>query len=201
MSYSDFTLPEIRQRLGLSVAEGTDLFGSTAEIDLPATLAETLARYLPLALNLNTEKARSELLIAPLLVELKLQHPDRLSVFSGIDFTVDPALGLSGQCDYVLARSPQQLALTAPACVLVEAKSENIVGGVPQCLAEMVAAQRFNRDSGDEGVVFGAVTTGVLWRFLRLEGARAQVDRVEYPIQTPRKIFGILRAIALGDAD
>lgn len=153
-----------------------------------------------MALNLNTEKARSELLIAPMLVELKLQHADRLSLFSGIEFTVDPALGLNGRCDYILARDPHQLALTAPACVLVEAKSENIVGGIPQCLAEMAAAQRFNQAAGLGGTIFGAVTTGVLWRFLRLEGAEARVDGVEYPIQVPRRVFGILRAIALGDA-
>lgn len=81
-------------------------------------------------------------------MELKFRYPDRLSFFSGIDFTVDAAAGLSGRCDYILARNPQQLALTAPACVLVEAKSENIVGGVPQFLAEMVAAQRFNEAEG-----------------------------------------------------
>jgi len=199
MAYSDFTISDIRKRLGINVAEGGDLFASVGEVELPATLADTLARYLPLALNLNTEKARSELLIAPMLIELKLRHPDRLSLFSGIDFTVDPELGLSERCDYILSRSPQQLALTAPACVLVEAKSENIVGGVPQCLAEMSAAQRFNTAAGSSGVVFGAVTTGMLWRFLRLEGSRAQVDGVEYPIQSPKRVFSILRAIALGE--
>lgn len=200
MAYSDFTIADVRRRLGLTVAEGGDLFGHVPEADLPAGLADTLGRYLPLALNLNTEKARSEMLIAPVLIELKLRYADRLSLFSGVDFTVDPALGLSGRCDYILARSPQQLALTAPACVLVEAKSENIVAGVPQCLAEMAAARRFNEAEGAGGEpVFGAVTTGVLWRFLRLDGTAARVDSVEYPIQAPRRVFGILRAIALGE--
>jgi hypothetical protein len=162
-------------------------------------LADTLARYLPLAVNVNTDKARSELVIAPVLVEFKLLHRDRISLFSGIDFTVDEAAGLKGRCDYILARSPEQLALTAPVCVLVEAKNENIVAGIPQCLAEMVAAQRFNQQQQQpDAAVYGVVTTGVLWRFLKLEGTRAAVDAVEYPIQFPRKIFGILTAIALG---
>jgi hypothetical protein len=43
------------------------------------------------------------------------------------------------------------------------------------------------------------VTTGVLWRFLRLDGTTARVDGVEYPIQAPRRVFGILRAVALGE--
>jgi hypothetical protein len=199
MAYSDFTLADLRHRFGLTVTEGGNLFAAVPEVELPPGLANTLARYLPLALNLNTEKARSELLIAPVLVELKLLYPDQLSVFSGIEFTVDAAVGLSGRCDYILAHSPQQLALTAPVCVLVEAKSENIVGGVPQCLAAMVAAQRFNLAEGSSGgPVYGAVTTGVLWRFLILDGLRARVDGVEYPIQTPRRVFGVLRHIALG---
>ena len=197
MAFSDFTLPLVKERLGLILDESADLFATTSEADLPPGLIDTLRRYLPLALNLNTEKARSELVIAPVLVEFKLQHRDRVSLFSGIDFTVDEAAGLKGRCDYILARSPEQLALTAPVCVLVEAKSENIVGGIPQCLAEMVAAQRFNRQAGlPEGTVFGAVTTGVSWRFLALDGVKASVDSVEYPIQNARKIFGILSRIA-----
>ncbi len=202
MAYSDFTIHEVRARLGLTIAGGGDLFAGLAEADLPRNLADTLSRYLPLALDLNTEKARSELLIAPLLIELKLGYADRLSLFSGIDFPVDAALGLTGRCDYILARSPQQLALTAPACVLVEAKAENIVAGIPQCLAEMAAAQRFNAAAGlPAGPIFGAVTTGLLWRFLRLDGTLARVDGVEYPIQSPRRVFAVLQAIALGHAD
>jgi hypothetical protein len=160
-------------------------------------LADTLARYLPLAVNVNTEKARSELIIAPMLVEFKLLHRDRVSLFSGIEFTVDEAAGLKGRCDYILSGSPEQLALTAPLCVLVEAKNENIVAGIPQCLAEMVAAQKFNQAQGLAGTVYGVVTTGLLWRFLKLDEAKAAVDIVEYPIQSPQRIFGILTAIAL----
>jgi len=200
MAYSDFTLLELKQRFQLTVEEAVDLFASAPEADLPRVLADTLARYLPLAVNLNTEKARSELLIAPVLVEFKLLHRDRISLFFGIDFTVDEAAGLKGRCDYILACSPEQLALTAPVCVVVEAKNENIVAGIPQVLAAMLAAQRFNQQQAlPEGPVYGAVTTGILWRFLRLDGTRASVDVVEYPIQLPRKIFGILTAVAIGD--
>jgi hypothetical protein len=201
MAYSDFTLAELKQRFSLTIDETTDLFAHAAEVDLPPGLTETLRRYLPLALNVNTEKARSELVIAPILVEFKLLHRDRISLFSGIDFTVDVPSGLNGRCDYILARSPEQLALTAPVCVLVEAKNENIVAGIPQCLAEMVALRKFNHDQAQPDVaISGIVTTGMLWRFLTLEGTRASVDAVEYPIQSPRKIFGILTHITLGDA-
>ena len=83
------------------------------------------------------------------------------------------------------------LALTSPVCVLVEANNENIVGGIPKCLAEMVAVQRFNQQQqAADAAIHGVVTTGIQWRFLKLDGTNASVDTVEYPIQTPRKIFG-----------
>ncbi len=199
MAYSDFTIAELKQRFQLAIEEADNLFAHVAEVDLPATLSDALARYLPLALNLSTEKARSELVIAPVLVEFKLRHRDRVSLFSGVEFSVDEAAGLKGRCDYILARNPEQLALTAPVCVLVEAKNENIVAGIPQCLAEMIAARQFNEKAGAAlGAMYGAVTTGMLWRFLKLDGTTAHVDSVEYPIQSPRKIFGILTEIALG---
>jgi hypothetical protein len=202
MAYGDFTITELKERFQLVIDESSNLFAHIPEVELPPVLADTLRRYLPLAVNLNTEKARSELIIAPILAEFKLLHRDRVSLFSGIDFNVDEAAGLKRRCDYVLARSPEQLALTSPICVLVEAKNENIVGGIPQCVAEMVAAQVFNaRNKTPVPIIYGAVTTGVLWRFLRLEGKQAAVDSVEYPIQTPRKVFGILTSIALGSAD
>ena len=61
--------------------------------------------------------------------------------------------------------------------------------------------QRFNQQQkSPDSAVHGIVTTGILWRFLKLDGSRAFVDVVEYPIQSSRKIFGILTAIALGGA-
>jgi hypothetical protein len=61
-----------------------------------------------------------------------------------------------------------------------------------------VAARRFNvQQKSPDAAVHGIVTTGILWRFLKLDGTKASVDVVEYPIHSPRKIFGILTAIAL----
>jgi hypothetical protein len=51
-----------------------------------------------------------------------------------------------------------------------------------------------------DNAVYRIVTTGVLWRFLKLDGTKAAVDVVKKPIQTPGKIFGNLTSIALGDA-
>jgi len=194
MAYSDFTIPQLKQLFGLHLIEDRPLFTTLPEYPLPAHLADTLKRYLPLALNMNTEKARSELLIAPLLTEFKLLHHDAISLFSGVEFNVDDSKGLRGRCDYLICHNPEQLAITAPVCVAVEAKNDNITGGIAQCLAEMVAAAMFNQQQQIEvKTIYGIVTTGMSWRFLALEGQTAIIDITEYSIQTPQIIFGLLR--------
>lgn len=197
MAYADFTLPELKRKFGLTVSDTGDLFAAVRPVQPPAGLAATLARNLPLAVNLNNEKARSELVVSPLLVEFKFLHPDRVSLFSGVEFVVDRDAGLTGRCDFILARGPSQLILEAPVCVVVEAKNDDPGAGLPQCLAGMVAAQKFNARDGLTGPVYGLVTTGVLWRFLRLDGPAAVVDPTEHPIHDLPKLFGILTAIAL----
>jgi hypothetical protein len=199
MSYSDFTLTEVKNRFSLTVIEDRLLFPELPSMAVPPRLAEILYSYLPLATSINTEKARSELIIAPILAELKICFDEQISLFSGIDFTVDPALGLNGRCDYILSQSPEQLELTAPVVMMVEAKNENIISGIPQCIAEMIAAQRFNaRNQQPVEIIYGCVTTGSLWRFLRLHNQQVEVDRIEYSVRELSTILGILRQALLG---
>lgn len=194
MSYSDFTIESIKERFGIHIIEDTHLFPDVQPVQLPAILTDVLQRYVPLATLINTEKARSELIIAPVLVEFKLHAPKKISLFSGTEFVVDQKDGLHGRCDYIISLSAEQLALSAPVIMVVEAKNENLIGGIPQCIAEMVAAMRFNFEKGNPiEAVYGIVTTGSLWRFLKLErDNRVSVDMVEYHIQHIDTIFGVL---------
>ncbi len=193
MAYRDFTITQLKESFGLELREDQPVFAEVHEEALPEYLINTLRRYLPLALNINTEKVRSELLIAPLLTEFKLLHKDVVSLFSGVEFNIDEKKGLKGRCDFLLCRHPEQLAITAPVCMAVEAKNENITAGIPQCLAEMVAAAIFNQQhQTDVKKLYGIVTTGMSWRFLSLEGSIATIDITEYSIQRPEIIFGLL---------
>ena len=96
MSYSEFNLPEVKKRFHLTTEEASDLFAAVEEIPMSPLLAELLAENIPLALAIHTEKARSELIVAPILVELRKLCKRRISLFSGSDFVVDPKLGLVG---------------------------------------------------------------------------------------------------------
>jgi len=151
----------------------------------------------PLAIAINTEKARSELIIANFLVELRKLFDHQVSLFSGIEFNVDKEKNLNGFCDFIISASPEQLMLNAPVVTIVEAKNENIIGGLGQCIAEMVAANIFNvKEHNDEILkVYGVVTTGTTWKFLSLESDIVYIDLSEFYIDRPGKILGVLSAM------
>ncbi len=133
------------------------------------------------------------MIVAPILVELRKTLNREISLFSGVEFNVDFEKGLNGVCDFLISQSSQQLLVHAPIISLVEAKNDNIKSGLPQCIAEMVAAQIFNdREESNIKTIFGIVTTGSIWSFLKLENDTVTVDYNEYPIENAEEIFGIL---------
>ncbi|MEA5520898.1 hypothetical protein [Limnoraphis robusta] len=193
MSYSEFSLARAKQEFGLVTLEKRDLFADIPKVEASNLLTETLNYHLPIALGSNSEKARSELIIAPILVDLRRQLKEQISLFSGIDFTVDLTKGLNGICDFIITKSPEILMLTAPVIIIVEAKKENINAGLGQCAAEMVAAQIFNEQAATEiKIIYGAVTTGSIWQFLKLEKQTLSIDLSEYYLNDVNRILGIL---------
>ena len=196
MAYSEFKIANVKQKFHLIIDEDVDLFSTTRAVPVSPWLTETLQETLSLALALNTEKVRSELLIAPILVELRKQTGRTISFFSGVDFTVDESQGLNGICDYIISQSSEQLFISAPILIIFEAKNENIKGGFAQCIAAMIAAQQFNEREGNPiPIIHGVVTTGTNWRFLQLEGNLVRIGKREYYIDSVEKIMGILTAI------
>lgn len=193
MPYSDFTLERVKKAFDLTLSDKINHFVDTPDLECSDRLTETLQENVPLALASNTEKSRSEMIIAPILIELRKQLQYQISLFSGIDFTVDSAQGLNGNCDFIISRSPELLIVTAPVITIVEAKRENINGGLGQCVAEMLAARLFNEREGNEiSAIYGAVTTGTTWKFLKLIGQVIEIDLSEYYLTNVNKILGIL---------
>lgn len=200
MPYNQFTLNELKKRFALVLAEDAVLFPVLPAVTASALLRQVLAEHIPLALAIHTEKARSELIIAPILVEVRRLMHHRVSLFSGVDFSVEPEQGLNGICDFIFSRSPEQLYIAAPVVLIVEAKNENIKAGLPQCIAAMVAAQRFNqREDNSITTIYGAVTTGNIWKFLRLESATVSIDQGEYYLNQVDSILAAL-VYAIGGA-
>ena len=96
MSYKGFTLQLLEQRFGLILTESANLFAHVVPHAPSEFLQTSLKRNLPLVMGKGTEKIRSELLIAPILVEVREMLKQQIAVFSGVAFSVDKKLGLHG---------------------------------------------------------------------------------------------------------
>ena len=193
MAYSNFTLETVRKAFDIEEVDIAGLFSDSEPMAPSELLTAVLARNVPLATAIGTEKAKSEMIVADVLVELREQLNLSISLFSGIDFNVDSESGLVGVCDFLISLSPVQFVLEAPVIVLVEAKKDDLEVGLGQCVAEMIAAQYFNAERGNEMPrIYGAITSGREWRFLKLEGKKLYIDMAVYPIAQCDKILGIL---------
>ncbi len=196
MAYSNFTLERVRKEFQLETIESANIFADIEPVPPSEALVAELGKKVQLAVAIRTEKARSELIVTNVLVELREQFNRDISLFSGIDFSVDAEKGLTGTCDFLISLSPEQFYLEAPVIVLVEAKNADPTLGIGQCVAEMLAAQYFNQQKGNNiRCIYGATTTGTEWLFLKLDGQKLYIDMTPYAIERCDKILGILSSM------
>ncbi|MBI1914746.1 MAG: hypothetical protein HYS12_08420 [Planctomycetes bacterium] len=189
MSYTEFTLEKAEKILGVS-AQPVHLFPSLSPVAVPAWLRDTLTRGMELALL--SEKARSEFIVVPILLACREQSGNAVAIYSGQRLDVRQEQGLVGECDFILAATPPVPVLRAPLVTIVEAKKNDIEGGLGQCVAQMVAARLFNEQEGAVPPhLYGCVTTGEAWQFLRLDHPAVLIDRARYYIDN---VGGILAA-------
>lgn len=195
MAYSDFSLSQVKKVFGLT-EESVQIFSDVVALEPSSWLKETLSYSLKLALSSSSEKARSEFIIAPILIELERRNQNKLSIYSGEKLDVDEEQGLKGECDFILSKSPVSLTMQAPIISLVEAKKSDIKGGLAQCIAQMLGAARFNElENTSISTIYGCVTTGEDWQFLKLEGTCVFVDNQRYYINELGKLLGIFQSI------
>ncbi len=193
MPYSSFTVSQIKEDFGITIREDFCFVPKDIPLVAPSVKLLAVLEDLPWAIAVGTEKARSEVIINPVLLEVRRQLAKQVSVFSGEEMNVDAASGLNGVCDFVISRSPEQLVLEAPIIVLVEAKKADLKIGLPQCMAEMLAAQRFNQNKGKAlDRIFGVVTSGTQWRLMQLEGQIIDVDLQDYGLDPLDRLLGML---------
>lgn len=197
MAFRDFVYPAVIDRLGLT-AHTADLSAGASPVPMRPEFAALFDECLAIAvadLGVCTEKARSEFLIAPVLVELRRAMDRRFSVFSGMELNVNRGRGLNGACDYILTKGDNQHLREAPIIGILEAKNEDYCNqGLGQCVAAMFAAQLRNKSAGwAVARVFGACTTGRAWQFLSLEGTALTTDWTPYRTNDLGRVLGILK--------
>lgn len=169
MPYADFTLESVEAQFALNTALG-DLFPDLPAAPVPVWLREQLDRGRAVA-ALVSEKARSEFLVAPILLACRELVAGELAIYSGQRLDIDATRGLTGECDSILALTAPVPRLGAPLVTVLVAKRGDIEVGLGQCVAQMFGARLFNERAGyPGGRLFGVVTTGEAWQFLRLDG-------------------------------
>jgi hypothetical protein len=193
MAYNNFSLQDAIGKFDLTLMELAFCESLPPASPKPEFL-NIFEQYLPLAQKAKSEKAKSELLVSPILVELLRLSDNQIQLFSGEEFNVDRELGLNGFCDFLLSKSTISSIIQAPVVMVVEAKKGELDVGLGQCSAEMVAAQIFNANEDKQiPVVYGCVTSGKLWQFLKLEDRDLTLDLNEYPVTPVERILGILK--------
>ncbi len=195
MAYSDFTLVKVRKQLGIEQKRVDHIFAEPVlEISPGAALQADIADGL--RSPISTEKAKSEQLIFPVLKELKRHNPDGFTLFSGYTFNVDDSRSSNEVPDFMFAAKADIVEPEAPIFCLVEAKNGVIEDGFGQCTAEMVAARLFNEQDGHPTpVLYGCVTNGFEWLFLRLEGDTVYIDSTRFLIDSLPRLLGALQTM------
>jgi len=197
MAYSDFkTLEQVHKKLGITIQDANGLYTHIEPVKLTNWFVETMEMAYPKAIRINTESARQALIVDNVFMELN-RHI-HISFFLHNTFNVDDSKGLTGNPDGIISQSRNQLYITCPVIVLVEAKKSDLGSGLGQCIAEMEGARIFNEREGNSiSPVYGVVTDGVLWQFLTLQDAVVTIDSYLYSFEDGSKIVGILHSFIL----
>ncbi len=192
-SYSKFTYQDLED-LGVTVVQ-KKLFETLPPLVEPSDfLLKTLE--INMRRKMGTEKAKSELILTPILNELAVRNNEEITFFSGYKFDVDKKRGLNGLVDFILTTDTLSPTIKAPVFCIVEAKNDNLDSGVPQCVAEMYAAYTFNeKKEHPTPVVYGSVTYGLAWQFLRLQKNDCLLDTEIFYLNELPQLLGILQHI------
>lgn len=197
MAYSDFTqVSQLEDKFGIQ-QKLTRIFDVVTPIEPSILLKNEL--HESFSLPLLTEKAKSELLIAPIFKELRRNNHFTISFYSGYLFDVQPENGLSGYCDYLFTTETQSIDIKAPVFCIVEAKNRSVEEGIAQAGASMIAAKIFNeRKQRPTEAIFGCVTTAYEWIFLKLDNNILEIDitqRYSLEQHSLPYLLGVLQAI------
>jgi len=172
MAYRNFKESDIKNKLNL-IEKQEQLFKSIIKLapsDLLTELLDEAKKLRP-----DSEKAISEMIVYPVLLDLKRHNKD-----------------------FIISHYTQSFALNTPLLTIVEAKgSEKMVKkGVPQCVAQMKGAQIYNQNQNSPlTTIYGCVTSGDEWLFLKLENDTITIDIQKYYLSNISEILGVFQFI------
>ena len=193
MAYSDATFNKLKTIYGIQ-HDYKNLFTIPIPAAVPSSrLADDIADGLQM--QIISEKAKSEFLIAPIVRELQRAHPE-ITFFSGVIFNIEGEKLLNGTPDFMISGKPRRADIESPMFCMVEAKNGVIEDGFAQCAAEMYAAHLFNQQHGEDSrTIYGVVTNAFDWVFLTLEDNTIYIDKTRYYLNELPRLLAILHSI------
>lgn len=193
MNYNKFSFDRIKRRFNLNEVQ-KDLFESVTPIEPSEWLKQTME--ITADLPIKTEKARTEFILMPILLELRKRTDRMFTIYSGEYFNVEPREGLAGPSDIILSMGAESYSISSPVMSIVQAYKNNIDLGLGKCVAQMIAADIFNeREDNQITTIYGCVTTGEQWLFLRLEGDSIQIHPHRFFLNELTDIIGMFQAM------
>ena len=194
MAYSKFTIQRLKQEYNIKIIDNISLLEKKI-IEPSSWLKETL--NMGMSSPLLSEKARSELLITPILQEIRKENNQKISIFSGINLDADTENDLNGECDFILVKGDKKHIIDIPIFAIVEAKKQDIDMGIAQSIAQIIGAKIFNNNNNNNiKTIFGCVTTGEIWQFMKLtEDFTIIIDTNRFYIDNVPEILGALQQI------
>jgi hypothetical protein len=194
MAYSSFkSLSEIESKFGVKNRR-TRLFADVVPLEMGSYLKEALS--LAQELPVKSEKAKSELIVTPILIDLRIRNDKYFTFYSGEMLNPDEANGLNGECDFIMSKDTGSFDVSCPIVQIVEAKRNDTEIGIPQCAAQMIGARLFNQNSGVVlDAVYGCVTTGDDWLFMKLVGSDLFIDTKKYYLGSTGELLAVFQVI------
>jgi hypothetical protein len=193
MAYSDFTLERIQNDFGIT-SKITSLFQNNNPMSISHALKDDfeLVERIPK----RSEKAKSELIIVPILLELIRNNKGFLTFHSGEQLNVDKKKGLVGECDFILTKDNQSYIINLPILSVLEAKKDDLELGVAQCAAQLIGARIYNEKAGIAlPILYGCVTNSREWQFIRLKDSLIEVHDKVYYLSEIEAIIGVFQQI------
>lgn len=193
MAYSDFSLEDLEQTFGVSNFVGR-VFSDLPPLEPSQWLRETLE--MTAELPVRSEKAKSEMIVFPILAELRRQNQQFFTIHSGDNLNANEEMGLKGECDFILAKETHSFTLNCPIMSVVEAKKNDTELGIAQCAAQLIGAKQFNEKKGVHlPFLYGCVSTGDDWLFLKLENNCLLIDIRKYYLVELGELLAIFQVI------
>jgi hypothetical protein len=193
MNYNKFSFDRIKRRFNLNEVQ-KDLFEGVTPIEPSDWLKETME--ITADLPIKTEKARTEFILMPILLELRKRTDRMFTIYSGEYFNVEPREGLAGPSDIILSMGAESYSISSPVMSIVQAYKNNLDLGLGKCVAQMIAADIFNeREDNQITTIYGCVTTGEQWLFLRLEGDTIQIHPHRFFLNELTDIIGMFQSM------